>query len=79
METSWHPTSHTTTNRYYVIDAATGQVTRHASTTQAYTDQELRSLLEGCGFAEVGFYAALGGTVDPTQGGLVVLVARKQV
>jgi hypothetical protein len=35
METFWHPTRHTTTNRYYVIDATTGQMTGHASTTQA--------------------------------------------
>lgn len=79
MENFWHPARHTTTNRYHVIDAATGRVTRYASTSQAYTDRELQSMLEGCGFAEAGFYPALTGTVDPTQGSFVVLVARKHV
>jgi hypothetical protein len=34
-------------------------------------------MVQKCGFAEVGSYAAVSGTVDPTEGGLVVLVARK--
>lgn len=77
-ENFWDPASHTATVRYFIVDAATGDVTRHASSSQAYTDGQLEALLAECGFAEITFYPSLTGTVDETQSGLFALVARKR-
>ncbi len=77
-ESFWDEESRTTTTRYYVVDAASGEVTAHASTEQAYTDEELRDLLAECDFGEVRFYPSLAGIEDQTQEGFFALVARKQ-
>ncbi len=58
-ESFWDGRSSTTTTRYWVIDAASGQVTRYASTAQAYTDEALEELLHRHGFADVQFFPAL--------------------
>lgn len=76
-ESFWHPEQAATTERYYVVDAATGGVTRYASSMQAYTDAEYRGLLAECGFGEIRFYPAMGGGKDGGEGGLVVLTARR--
>ena len=77
-ESFWDEESRTTTTRYYVVDAAGSGVTAHASTEQAYTDEDLRALLAGCGFGEVRFYPSLSGVKDEAQEGLFALVARKE-
>ncbi len=74
-ESFWHPDHAATTERYFVIDAATGGVTRYASSMQAYTDAEYRGLLAECVFGEIAFHAAMGG--GGCEGGLVVITARK--
>lgn len=63
------------TNRYFVIDGATGAVTRHAESLQAYTNDAYRSLLAACGFGEVVFHPSLTGEPDPTQKHLIAIVA----
>jgi hypothetical protein len=77
-ERFWDAASCTTTNRYYIVDAETCEVTRYASTSQAYTDGEFRTLLTECGFTEPEFYPSLTGDVDESQRDLYVLVARKR-
>ncbi len=76
-ESFWHPGQAAATERYFVVDAATGGVTRYASSMQAYTDAEYRGLLAECGFGEIAFHAAMGGGGDEGERGLVVIVARK--
>jgi SAM-dependent methyltransferase len=76
-ENFWDPERRTTTTRFFIVDAATGDVTRHASSSQAYTDGQLAALLAECGFAEITFYPSLTGTVDETQSDFFALVARK--
>ena len=76
-ESAWDREGRTTTERYYVVDAATGSVTRHASTMQAYTDAEYEALLAECGFGEVQFYPSLCGEEDGAQPELFALVAVK--
>ena len=76
-ESFWHPEHAATTERYYVVDAATGGVTRYASSMQAYTDKEYRVLLAESGFGEIEFHAAMGGGGDERESGLVVITARK--
>jgi SAM-dependent methyltransferase len=77
MEPFWDETSAAATQRTYVVDAATGDVTRHAWTTQAYTDQAYQALLADSGLGEVAFYPALTGDADDATGEYVVIVARK--
>jgi len=63
--------------RHYAIDAGTGEVTRHAQTMQAYTDDGYRDLLSSCGFADVVFYPSLTGEEGGDDYGLMVIVGRK--
>jgi SAM-dependent methyltransferase len=74
----WDEESRTATTRYYIVDAASGEVTAHASTEQAYTDEELRALLAECGYGAERFYPSLTGVEDETQAGLFALAARKR-
>lgn len=77
QEKFWDAERETATTRYFIVDASTGNVTRHADTMQAYTDQQYRSLLAECGFGEPEIYPSLTGEVDDSQGGLMAIVARK--
>lgn len=79
QESFWDVESETATTRYLVVDASTGNVTRHADSMQAYTDQQYQSLLAECGFGEPEIYPSLTGEVDSSQGGLMAIVARKEV
>jgi SAM-dependent methyltransferase len=73
----WEAAGQTATTRFFIVDAATGDVTQHASSTQAYTDDEYRNALRECGFEEVGFSASLTGVEEESQRGLFVITARK--
>jgi hypothetical protein len=76
-ENFWDATARATTTRYYVVDATTGEVTRFAGTYQAYTDQDLTTLLQYHGFGEIKFYPTLSGVADRTQQDFMAVVARK--
>lgn len=76
-ESFWDAATRTATTRYVVVDAATARVTRHASTTQAYTDDEYRALLAERGFEEARFLPSLTGSEDGAHPGLFAIVARK--
>jgi SAM-dependent methyltransferase len=58
-ENFWDDRSRTLTTRYWVIDAATAEVTRYAQTAQGYTDDGLELLLDRHGFRDVHYYPAL--------------------
>jgi SAM-dependent methyltransferase len=72
---AWDASERVATNRYFVIDGATGAVTRHAESLQAYTDDAYRSLLATCGFGEAVFHPSLMGEPDPAQQHLIAIVA----
>jgi SAM-dependent methyltransferase len=76
-ESFWDAERRAATERWYVIDAETGEVTRHAASAQAYTDEEYRSLLAECGFGALETYPSLTGEEDPSQRGLFALVAER--
>ena len=78
VENSWDAERSVATIRYYVLDAATGQVTRYASSSQAYTNPQYRDLLVESGFGEVAFYPSLTGNIDESQPELLAIVAHKQ-
>jgi SAM-dependent methyltransferase len=76
-ENFWDETSKTTSIRYWIINATTGQIARYSSTTQAYSQEELQSMLTACGFSQITFYPSLTGQVDDGQPDLFALTARK--
>jgi len=76
-ESAWDEAQHVTIQRYYVVDAETGAVQRHAASNQAYTDEEYTRLIQECSFTAPHFYPSLEGSATATQPGLMVLVARK--
>lgn len=76
-ERSWDEASGAATTRYFVVDAATGSVSTHAQTQQAYTDGELRALLAAGGFGEVDTFPSLTGAPEASQADFQVIIARK--
>lgn len=74
----WHEVLQATIERYFIIvvDDDELQVTRHASSMQAYTDDEYRSLLRESGFNDIQFYSSLGGAIS-LQKDLIVISAIK--
>lgn len=76
-ESFWNAERLVATERFFIIDAATGCVTRHAASTQAYSDEEYRSLLADCGFSNVVLYDSLGGDTGK-WGDFFAIVAKKQ-
>ena len=76
-ESFWDAEARVRTDRYFIVDCTTGQVTRHASSVQGYTDDDLRKLLMRAGFAEVRFFPSLTGVEDESQPGLLVVTGRK--
>ena len=76
-EQFWDEQSRTHTTRYFVVDAATGEVEAHASTQQAYTQDDLSELLVECGFHTIRFYPSLMGASDDSQHDFFAVTARK--
>jgi len=77
-ENIWDDESHTTTVRYYVLDAASRQVAAHAQSYQAYSTAEYTELLCQRGLEDVQFYPSLTGERDVSQPGLFVIAARER-
>ncbi len=77
QENFWDAKHNVAIERFYLIEAATGEVTRHSSSTQAYTDEEYRALLAECGFGKITFHAALGETAGKSQNGLLAILSQK--
>lgn len=82
VEQFWDEPTATSTTRYFIIDTASGEVTRYASSFQAYTEEQYRAALEQNGFSDVTFYPCLApGRVDaqaPMISGLLGLAGRKR-
>ncbi len=74
----WDEASCTMTTRYFVIDAASGEVRRYAHTFQAYTDNEYGWLLLDCGFKKPRLYSTLGNIEEDDQFGLMAVTAVKE-
>jgi SAM-dependent methyltransferase len=75
-ESSWDPKTSTAAQRFFVIDAATGEVTQHGQTIQAYSNEEYQRLLAACGFPTTRLYATLGNTDGAFHESLMAIVAR---
>ena len=76
-ESFWHSGLDAAMERYFVVDAETGEVTRHAASMQAYTTQEYERLLSECGFDHVEFHPSMGEPQEVCGSEFVVITARK--
>lgn len=77
QEYAWVEEQKVAIERYYILEARTGEATCHSSSMQAYTQAEYRGLLAGSGFVGLEFYAALGESADTMASGLQCIVAHK--
>ena len=78
QENFWLEDSRTAVIRYFILDAATGEVTAHSQTMQAYTDQDYIALLEECGFGEIEISPALGNVQYGLENWLLGITATKK-
>jgi SAM-dependent methyltransferase len=76
-ESFWDPESRTATTRFYVLDATTCSVERHAMTAQGYEESELAAMLADAGFEGGDFMSSLAGVAIEDQAGLFAVIARK--
>ena len=79
METFWDEETLTATERFYIIDAASGQVTHHAASTQGYEEEELEKMLREAGFEGISFHPSMTGKEEEDVNDFWVLTARKMV
>ena len=78
MENFWDEEQAIATERFYIIDAATGQVTRHAASTQAYDEGQIESMLREAGFGEVVFFPSLTGEAEGDLNEFMTVVAKRR-
>jgi hypothetical protein len=76
-ETFWDEAGRTATTRFYRIDAASGVVTRYASSQQAYSQAQYRELLADCGFRVPRFFPGLAAAENDPPGPMWGLIAEK--
>ncbi len=77
FESFWDEAQAVAIERFYIVDAETGTVTPHSSSTQAYTDEQYRYALQIAGFTDITFYPSLIGAPDERQPDLFAIVASK--
>jgi SAM-dependent methyltransferase len=77
METFWDDEQMVATERFYVIDPATGQVNHHAASTQAYDEAGLEKMVQQAGFSQISFYPSMTGKEVDELNEFLVLTARK--
>jgi SAM-dependent methyltransferase len=61
MESFWDDERSVAIERYYILDATSGEVTRHSASTQAYENEELAKMLVQTGFQAPDFFPSLTG------------------
>ena len=79
MENFWDEEQATATERFYIVDAATGQVTRHAASTQGYDESQIESMLRKAGFGDVAFFPSLTGKIESGANEFMVVTAARSV
>jgi SAM-dependent methyltransferase len=77
FESFWDAAQAVASERFYIVDAETAEVTPHASSMQAYTDEQYRYALQIAGFTDIMFYPSLCGVPDERQPDLIAIVASK--
>lgn len=77
MENFWDEEQTTATERFYIVEAATGRVTRHAASTVAYTEEQLGAMLKQTGFRNVAFHPSLTGKEEAYSQEMLAVTAQK--
>jgi len=77
MESFWNESQHVTTERYMIVDAETGDVSRFASSSQAYDEPSIKNLLRGVGFKRINFPPSLTGKDETGADDFLVISAEK--
>jgi SAM-dependent methyltransferase len=77
QENFWEAEQAVATQRFFIVDAQTGQVTRYAASTQAYKQEIYQEMLKECGFHDILSYPSLTGEIDPAQPDLFAILAHK--
>jgi SAM-dependent methyltransferase len=75
MESFWHADQSAAVQRYYIIDAQSGEVTQMNECMQGYSDSQYCDLLSEFGFRDITFHPSLAGSESTRQEGLFVLSA----
>lgn len=78
-ESFWDARTRSATQRFFIIDAETGEVTTHALTNEAYTDGQFLALLTETGFGDIRIMPSLVGVEvrEESQSANLVLVGRR--
>jgi len=76
MESFWNNEQCVAIERYYIVDAASGEVTRYSASTQAYEEEQLVTLIKEAGFNSSDFYPSLTGQQEEISE-MMVLLAQK--
>jgi hypothetical protein len=77
FESFWHEAQAVAIERFYIVDAGAREVVRHSASSQAYTDEQYRRMVEDAGFTDITFYPSLIGQPDERQKDFAVIVASK--
>jgi len=77
MESFWDETQSVATERFLIVDAGSGEVSRYAASTKAYDDDAIKSLLHVAGFGGMRFFPSLTGKEETGGYGFEVIVAEK--
>lgn len=76
MESFWDEAEAAATERYILLED--GQpITRYASTTLAYTEEDIAKLLTETGFTDIEFHASLTGETSESPEDFLVVIARR--
>ncbi len=76
METFWDDDQRVATERFYIIDTDSGEITRQAASTQGYDEDEVEQLLQEAGFDHVEFHTSLTGKEPDENYDFLVVTAR---
>jgi hypothetical protein len=75
----WDPEYSTATTRYLIVGLNDRKTVIHASTMQAYTDDQYREMLVGTGFLDFKIYENMSESKTEFDGRLQTIVAKKNI
>jgi SAM-dependent methyltransferase len=76
MESFWDHESSVAIERYYIVEAASGAVTRYSASSQAYENAQLLEMLKETGFQVSKLFPSLTGKLDELSEMMVVLAQK---
>lgn len=78
QENYWDSENKVAIERYYVLDAQSGEVALHSASIQAYTLDDYFYMLRESGFGKIEIYPSLLGEGDQNLDDFLVIVAQKR-